>query len=192
MNRSLYTTGIIFGWIFLAYGFLLAMAFLTLGFQLFQSPSFQIWRIVGAVIVLSGNTILLKYFKYKRYLVAFNTLLVALIAFLVTTIVEIAGGTGVLGYVTLYVYFGASITFFLSLIFSKVAERPLLKKAGIISLFIGFILILTFTLVLTYQGSQMVGTLFKIYIWVNILSSLIAIFYIQNFQQESGIKVSHA
>lgn len=161
----------------MAFSFLLAMAFLTRGFQLFQSPSFQIWQAVAVAILVPGNIIMLKYLHYKRYSVAFKWLLISLTTFLGNYAVEIAGVSQSLISATVYLHFATAGAFYVSLIFSKAAERPHLKKAGIVGFLIACTLILT-----------MVGGLFKVYAWVSILGGFIAIFYLQNFYHEVGYK----
>lgn len=191
MNRDLYTAGIFFSAVTIVLHFLFAVGYLTYGPPWFVSGSYLGLYTVLGINAFLGDIILIKYLHYKKFLVAFTILLIAVfLGFVVyfNGYQSLSGGKR-LEYINaiILVSMGSGLVFHLSLIFSKVTERPLLKLVGIFGSFIGVIFLTIHIVIWTNRSAPTVELWEEISLWVNVIASLLSILYIKNYFKERSL-----
>lgn len=79
---------------------------------------------------------------------------------------------------------GTGIMFDLSLLLSRVADRRLLKKAGMIGLVIGGGVLVASIMILTSPNSHTIIVMEETRIWLSMVGNLMVAFFLLNFYEE--------
>ena len=135
MTRNLYLIGIFF----LCIGFIIALiqayVFISIEYRIYGLDSFIFLFIISGLVLIFSSIVLLKYFHSKSYIFVFNVLLVTIVLEVIHLIVAFISITsGQLQEIVLptyLIFLLAGMLVAVGLIFTKAAERPYLKIAGL-------------------------------------------------------------
>ena len=136
MNRTFYSFAIFISAITAALGLVHAIIFFQIGGQILAMESFGAWYLWSTVLGLASALVLLKYFRHKNYNMVFWLTVLGAIAGLFQFLILYSVMKGIREVNFLYVpavlfVLAANGVCSLSMTFSKTAERPWLKAAGI-------------------------------------------------------------
>jgi hypothetical protein len=182
MNSTLYKIGIIAGGIdfilVLSYG----LAFFQMGDEFFTHPYLLSFIVSRQAFEILLTILVLKYFHYKNYRTVFLLGIIVTIPVLVHFVIMYNilafGKLGNLHFSSYLILMVSVMLYSLGLIFSNSGERLWLKRIGVSSFAIGFILITT----LVFHGSE---TIRQINLWTDFSGTLLLIiFWIMNFSSE--------
>lgn len=158
------------------------IVFFQMGDGVFTHPSFLSFIVSRQAIEILLSIIVLKYYHYKNYrTVFFLGIIVAILVigqFVISYNILAFGRMKSLHFSSYLILIVSVMLFSLGLIYSNSGERLWLKRIGVASFAIGFILIPT----LVFHGSEIVR---QIHIWTNFSGTmLVIIFWIMNFSSE--------
>src|SRR5688572_7723501 len=80
MNRNFYSFAILIGVLFTIVSFLNSIIYFQLGVQIYSLESFVLWYVCVHVISLIGTLILLRYYHFRKYELAFWTAIISTVA----------------------------------------------------------------------------------------------------------------
>ena len=191
MNRSFYTYIIFFLVLAAVAALYQGILQLIVGAQLFTLQSFSSWFLLMGLCYLLSALFVLKYYHHKQYRWALFANAIAALAILFQGIVLLAilwsGQLQDLYIPATFLVLGTEILYALSLIFSKAAQRPWLKRTGIVSLVLGVVLLAALTLRLNSADTDVQLALDKMLLWASIAVCFIPLLLIRNFQQEQNV-----
>lgn len=189
MDRNFYRFGIFLCSLYIAISFFQAFVQFQEGARLFFLQAFLPWFMLVVVMHFAGLSILLKYYHYKKYRAAFLMVIVTAIISLchfVITYSMLTGDSTLTGYytITYVLVMATSILFALVLVFSRTAERPWLKVAGIFAITHSITIMATFIWTINAQSLHVRAALEAVHRWGGATASLILVLYIVNFLSE--------
>jgi hypothetical protein len=188
MNKSHYEFGIFFLGLALVCSIFHSILYLRLDNQMFAQQSFVNWFLVFNVIWLIGSLIQLRYYRYKKYGLAFNTA-VFVVASTVCQLIILYAILRARLLQNMYV----PITFLviltglangIVLIFSIAANRPWLKAAGVFISVVCTVLLSAGIGTVLPQAVGLNPLLQQILKWASVAYSLTPIFLMLNFMSE--------
>lgn len=188
MNRSFYSYAIFFSGLAIVIALFRSVIYFQLGIRVGEPLSLPNWIIFESLVALVSSLMLLKYYHYKEYRVAFWTLIVSLAA-------------GVFHFVIFYktlktkelsLYFFAAIllvmvtgiVYGISLIFSKVRERPWLKAAGVFVFVLALCSLASVIWAISSVSARANGSIAKLEQWGSLIGSFAPLLFIMNFRNE--------
>lgn len=190
MNPTMYYLGIFLVGLSMAMTVFQSLIFLLSGQPIYTIPYSKFWLILYMILQIVLTFIILKYYQHKEYRLAFYSYIIVAIAsiYQLSLLFGLLIGTAVL--VSFYptsilLFFGTSLLYALSLIFSGATTRPWLKALGILMCL--FVLILIPMFIIGKNDPQFMlskGNLYEIYMWISICASMLPAFYIMNFRNE--------
>ncbi len=189
MNKTVLRAAIIFNILIILDSWYFNYKFYLLGEPLWQQESFRGWFIYTSVINFIGIFTLGLYFKLKEYSKAFNTVIFIAIGSLFSTIIAYQViGTGLppgwLDHTAFAVLQAIGLIYAITLINSKVNERPYLKLLGqALCVYIPISTTL-YILFFTSPNLEFQNTINSIFSWAEPLSSLLLLLYLANFVDE--------
>jgi pimeloyl-ACP methyl ester carboxylesterase len=192
MNRNLYSFGISLSILHFIIALVQGIIFFQLGNQTYSLDSFRLWYACSSVVVLLSALIVLRYFHYRKFRVAFWCLLVTTFTSVLQFIVVFAALSGKqllfpFHIPVMLIVLVTSIAYATSLIFSDAGSKWWLKVAGVTSLIIGSVLTLSLVWVLTAPDPTKQQLVERIHQWLVLLGSIIPVFYILNFVEERKV-----
>lgn len=187
MNRSLYTFGIFFLGLSAACSLLQSLIIFQIGGGIYTLNSIVIWLIGINVISGVGSVLLLKYFHFRRFWLAFYTGCIALITniFYLAIVCTVVASRQLVNYYkpVAIVFLCAGSLHSIALIFSGGRKHFWLKIAGAYMLVIGFILLST-----TLWGTLVPPVVLeKITQFASLAACLIPVLFIMNLRAEVGL-----
>lgn len=189
MDRRVYIAGIICLWVFVLFSCFWTVNNLIHGIEFNEFVSFPKLVVIDGINILLFEIIFLLYCHSKNYKIAFGLSFLSTITFTVLytavyLFFDYDVGSGYFIDFVLIVHLTAVIIFSLGLVFSKISERSLLKKAGYIGAVIGLVVLSIHVVGLNMQEGATLDVLFYIQMLVGRLGGLTVIFYILIFFQE--------
>jgi predicted esterase/flagellar biosynthesis protein FliQ len=188
MNRSFYFYAIFFSGLAIVIALFRSVIYFQLGIRVGEPLSLPNWIIFESLVTLICSLMLLKYYYYKEYGVAFVTLIVSLVAGLFHFIIFY----NTLKTKELSLYFFAAILIVMitgivygaSLIFSKARERPWLKAAGVFVLVLALFSLASAIWAISSVSARANGSIARLEKWVSLIGSLVPLLFIVNFRNE--------
>jgi len=188
MNKKIYFYIIYFLYLTIAATILNSIIHFVLGPEINKLSFYLHWSLGVNLITLIGSVLILKYYLHKKYWSAlvfgtFSTIATFSSFALVYTMISSAQlMTYYLPALTISASLG--LIYGISLIFSIAGQRRWLRFAGIITVIISGILLMTF---ISWMNSPQIlanGRLDRIIQWTTLVSILTPVFYIKNFLDE--------
>ena len=188
MNRKFFLLSIFFTGLLIFTGFISSIIYLQLDSLFYFQDSFLPWFFLVTLISLLWVTIILKYYYYKKYWLAFFTGLITVIASLAHTfsfynllaereqssyhafLIALAVATGIL--------------YAVSLIFSEAGKRQWLKWAGIFTFFFKLLELILYVRVMNSVDVQLHMETENYMQWTVFFGNFILILFILNFRNE--------
>lgn len=197
MTRNFYSSANFFAGLYTIIVLLRTIIDFQFSTQVLQLPSYAVLIFIEALTSITWSMILLKYFHHKGYRLTFWVMTVSILAalfhlILVYDLLKTRAYTDsyILAILALLV---TSVFYGMSLILSEAGRRPWLKKAGILTVFLGLIMLAS--TVWAFNSITVIhdGSITTISQWVSLLSSLVPILFIMNFLDErSTVEEEHA
>jgi predicted esterase len=188
MNRSFYLWGIFFAGLCLIMALLQLIIYSQLGPLTYYLQSFAVWFVLGNIVAFIERLILLKYYQYKKYWLAFSAGIISTLASLFHVIVFYnmltRGELGGLFATANAVILGTVILYAISLVFSNARERPSLKIAGIFTFIVGLLLMSTFIWSMHSKNTHLITVLGKIQYWASLAGNLTLVLFMINYRSE--------
>ncbi len=187
MNRNLYIFGIFILGLTIFAGLLHNIVQLLLTYPL-ELHSFYSWSVFYILLYIAAFTILLKYFYYKKYWLAFTSGILLSFAIIGQSILHLhvyeSEKLGKFFMPVTYIALLVGSLYAIILIVSKSRERPWLKTVGIFTFATNLITIFLIIGLVNTVDLQIQNMLQNIGKWITFISPLISIFYILNFWDE--------
>lgn len=193
MNLTFYKFGILFLGLSLVSGLFQSSIHFQLGAGMHYLQPFADWYLVVNIISLTGTLFLLRYFHYRKYLVAFSAGLIAtllgfcLFIFNYIVMILVARHLESYGISLQLLSLSTGIVFALSLIFSQAGKRPWLKTAGVLMFITYFVFGAAFIWGLMSRDIFANGTFDKILQWVLLVNNFVPVFFIMNYWREARL-----
>ncbi len=164
--------------------------YLILGGRVFMLESFMGWFWVATITSVSASLILLKYYRYREYTIAFSIAIASmLVNFCQGTMFYfiVSGAREWQRYYVPFIFLVlvSGIVYALSLIFSSAAQRPWLKRAGIFMLLVASATLALVVMTLTSSDLQTKLMLEKATQWIGLFGNVIPVLFILNFLDET-------
>jgi hypothetical protein len=189
MNRNLYFIENFFLGLTIASGLFQSIVYLQLGSELLFMKSFIWWFLISNVVSLSGSTMILKYYRDKKYRIAFLTGTISVIStfsLFITTYIALTTRQFESFYIfNLFFNQITGIIYAIALIFSDTRKRIWLRTAGAVILFIGCFFLSIYTWSIASNDVQLKLLLEKLMQWATLISSLVPFLFIKNFLSEA-------
>ena len=161
---------------------------IRIGPRIFTAPSYLPWFLLTACLDFVTSGILLRYYRYKNYGLAFSAGVLSLLVLLGHDFIVYS----ILAQRKLTVYYqpaafavlGTAILYGISLAFSRTRERAWLKTAGIFLLASGVLLTIIWIWKLNTLNVVLQGTLEKVLQGISWATSVVPMLFILNFWRE--------
>ncbi len=187
MNKTNYLSGIFAALLCLLVGLYQGLLQIQFHTQLIFRESYLSWVTVSSVMYVVLLLILLKYYRYKKYLFASGTLCIVIIAFISAFIAGYIFFTDrrMIGVyqVTQMLFIATLLLHFISLIFSGTKQRKWLLIAGIAGACVMLIWIIN---LVTLDRTNFVSLARWVELggWTSLAEQLVLVFFILNFTSE--------
>lgn len=188
MNRNLYIVGIFFLALNFAVALFQSITYIQLGPQTFTLQSFVSWFVTMSSISIVTTLILLKYFHYKGFWLAFSGGIIVAITslgrfYVLYNLLTVRGLESYYAPVS-FIDMGAGILYSIILIFSNAGKRLWLRVAGGLTFVVGLLFMITLIWSLKVAVPQVNGSLDIISRWISFLGAFVLVPYILNFLTE--------
>lgn len=159
------------------------------GFEFNEFTAYPTLVVIDGVIALIFEIIFLSYLFSKGYKTTLVINLFTVVTFLVLyswvyIFYTYNVGTGYLINYVATVHFIGGIIFYLSLVFTKASERPLLKKMGVVGAVVVSVILITHVAGLNLAEGAILDVVLNINLWTSRIGELVVIFFILNFYDE--------
>jgi len=194
MSKRLYQFFILFLGLTAACNLLQGIALMWLGNKLFTQDYFIAWFFIRNIVSYTGAFFTIKYYRYRNYRAAFNTLSIATGTGLFYSMIYfmlLLGGTVKSYYLpSLILSLLAGIVYAFTLVFSETGKRIWLRAAGCLMLILGLITLGSIVWSLSVREVWVDMLLEKVSRCIIIASSFVFVFFMVHLQGE--IKVLKA
>jgi predicted esterase len=188
MTRSFYSYAIFFLVLAILAGLFRTGIFFQLGIRVNEPHSLANWFLFESLLGLTCSLMLLKYYRYKEYRVAFWALIISLVAavFHFVLFYNILRTKEISLYfmIAIVLVMVTSIGYAITLIFSGTGKRPWLKAAGIFVFFVGLVSLVSVIWAISSVSARANGSISKLEQWISLIGSLTPLFFIMNFRNE--------
>lgn len=189
MNKDFYFFGNLFLALSVGCVFLYGMIFLHLGFQIYSLPSFVNWFLTTNAISLISVIFLIRYFRYKEFKLTFY---LSILGFFASCFLILVWHTRITfhreyeAYIVpaLFAFYILNTLSSASLIFPPPGRRKWLKVYGICATLFGIIILSFLTFNHYTSDKQAKVSLQRLGEWISLISGLLPIFLILNFNEE--------
>jgi pimeloyl-ACP methyl ester carboxylesterase len=165
-----------------------SIIFFALGLQIYTLPSVFNWILVVSLVGIIASILILKYYHYKQYTLAFIFGIIAMIAGVCQAVVFFMIRLLQTLFIPSHIFLAAAGIFYgIALIFSKAGERIWLRAAGIVMTVHGSIYLST--LIWATISPEIINSppVVKIFQWISIKYAVIPLMFIMNFIREPEI-----
>lgn len=188
MTRSFYSAAIAFIGIYVALALFQSILFLHLGAGIYDVPSVALWLVFLYLVGFTWSTLMLKYYHAKGYLFAFwacaASMGASLIQFYLFYDLLTTRQLSPSYVVATVLLVATGILYALALVFSPAAERQWLKIAGVVHLFVGALMSVSFAWAIASVSARVNGTIVMLEQCISVIGSLSPLLFVFNFMSE--------
>ncbi len=165
---------------------------LLIDVEFFYLDSFVVWFWLANIISMVATAFMLTYYYYKQYWLTFFSLAFVAVAGICQLIIfylvlENNRALEPYYFFATYISLGATILYATSLICSEASKNAWLKRAGVLLLTVGLILVTTEVCSVMLHNTQAKVVYQKIQMWAPLFTDVITVLFILNFANEQQL-----